>query len=87
MARVRPARTREELQSQFRDIAAQASAQRARFDAAAFALRPEPDRWSAAECLVHLNMSVDPYFPMWRDAVEKSAGTRPAARERYRLDV
>jgi DinB family protein len=87
MARVRTARTREELQVQFRDIAARASALRERFDAAVFARRPQPDRWSAAECLVHLNMSADPYFPMWREAIEQSAGTRKTPRQRYRLDV
>jgi hypothetical protein len=84
--RVRPARTREELQSQFRDIAARAADQRQRFDAAAFAVRPQPDRWSAVECLVHLNMSAAPYFPMWDGAIEQSAGTGQAPREKYRLD-
>jgi hypothetical protein len=62
------------------------SALRGRFDAAAFAVRPQPDRWSAAECLLHLNMSVDPYFPMWREAIEQNAGTRQAPPDRYRLD-
>jgi hypothetical protein len=86
LPRVRPARTREQLQSQFRDIAARASALREQFAAAAFTLRPQPASWSAAECLVHLNMSADPYFPMWRDAIEQGAGRAQAPRESYRLD-
>jgi len=86
LQRVRPARTREQLQRQFREIAARAAALRERFDAAAFALRPQPASWSAAECLVHLNMSADPYFPMWRAAIEQSTRRRQTPRESYRLD-
>src|SRR5262249_5493984 len=86
MARVRTARTRGELQAQVRDISARASALRARFDAAAFAVRPQADRWSATECLAHLNVSVDPYFPMWRAAIEQSNGTRQPSPDRYRMD-
>ncbi|HEY7171481.1 MAG TPA: DinB family protein [Vicinamibacterales bacterium] len=86
MARVRTARTPGELQAQFRDIAERAAALRRRFDAAAFAARPRPDGWSAAECLAHLNISADPYFPMWRDAVARSAGTTQPPREAPRLD-
>ena len=86
LPRARPARTREHLQSQFRDIAARASALQEQFDAAAFAVRPQPASWSAAECLVHLSMSADPYFPMWRDAIEQSAGSGQTPRESYRLD-
>lgn len=29
-------------------------------------LRPKPDSWSAAECLTHLTMSTDMFFPAWR---------------------
>jgi hypothetical protein len=86
MVRVRTARTLGELQAQFREISERTAALRGRFDAAAFAARPRPDSWSAAECLAHLNVSVDPYFPMWRDAIEHSVGTAHAARETYRLD-
>jgi hypothetical protein len=86
MARVHTARTREELQAQFREISNRASALRSRFDAAAFAARPKTDSWSAAECLAHLNLSVDPYFPTWREAIEQGARATPAPRAAYRLD-
>jgi hypothetical protein len=29
---------------------------------------PRPKSWSVAECLVHLNLSSKPYFPLWREA-------------------
>jgi DinB superfamily len=85
MARVRAARTLVELESQFRGIAMRASALRGRFAAAAFAVRPRTDSWSAAECLAHLTISADPYFPMWRRALENSAAA-VSRRETYRLD-
>jgi hypothetical protein len=86
MARVRTARTLDELHAQFRAIAARASALGGRFDAAAFAARPRPDSWSAAECLAHLNLSADPYFPMWREAFAHGGGTKRSPRETCRLD-
>lgn len=86
MARVRSARTLGELQAQFREIAGRASALRGGFDAAAFARRPRPDGWSAAECLAHLNISADPYFPVWREAFGQGARTKQPAHETYRLD-
>jgi hypothetical protein len=86
MARVRTARTLGELHAQFRDISDRASALRGWFDAAAFAARPRPDRWSAAECLAHLNISVDPYFPMWREAIERGDRAAQPPREAYGLD-
>jgi hypothetical protein len=86
MARIRTARTLDELQAQFREIAARASALRSRFDAAAFAARPHPDSWSAVECVAHLNISVDPYFPMWRAALERGSRDPHAAPATYRLD-
>jgi DinB family protein len=86
MGRVRTARTLAELEAQFRDLSAAASALRGRFAATAFAARPRPDSWSAAECLAHLNISADPYFPIWRDALEQSAPASGLPREAYRLD-
>jgi len=86
MARIRTARTAGDLQTQFREISARASALRDRFDAPLFGVRPQADSWSAAECLLHLNMSADPYFPMWRDAMARNAGARQPPQEKYRLD-
>jgi hypothetical protein len=47
--------------------------------------RPGPDRWSAAECIEHLNLTSRAYIPLLRHALE--VGTRPATPPtRYRKD-
>jgi hypothetical protein len=35
------------------------------------AWRPGPDRWSIAQCLSHLNVSVDRYLPVLDEAIEQ----------------
>ena len=48
-------------------------------------LRPEPGRWSAAECVAHLNLSSEAVLPLLRAAVGEAA---PApAPVRYRRDA
>lgn len=48
--------------------------------------RPEPESWSAAECLKHLAISANIYAPVWREAyaAAKQRGTTGA--EPYRMD-
>ncbi|MGE3176504.1 MAG: DinB family protein [Vicinamibacterales bacterium] len=48
--------------------------------------RPAPTRWSAAECLAHLNLSIEPYFPAWHEAVSGLDGRSVPPAHRYRLD-
>lgn len=38
------------------------------------ALRPRPDSWSAAECLVHLTLSTEKFLPGWRAVFAQSRG-------------
>jgi DinB family protein len=56
------------LRSQFRFNAQRAQTLVSRAGEARIAVRPGPDSWSAAECLVHLTLSTKMYFPVWRDA-------------------
>jgi hypothetical protein len=69
------ARTLEELGAQFSAIAApfQALVESAGPDLCA--RRPAPGSWSVAECLQHLNISTDAYFPVWQQVIA-SAGPR-----------
>jgi len=53
------------------------------------AVRLKPDSWSAAECLVHLTLSTESFFPAWPAALAKArakcltdGGTRP-----FRMDL
>jgi hypothetical protein len=52
-------------------------------DETAWAARPAPTAWSAAECLIHLNLTSRAFIPRLRDAL--ASGRRVAA-ARYRMD-
>lgn len=74
---IKRAETLEELEAQFTAI-------RARFQALAASAGPEfsitapaPGSWSPAECIQHLNISADAYFPIWQQVIA-SAGPRKA---------
>jgi hypothetical protein len=54
---------------------------------ASWAVRADPDRWSAAECVAHLNLTAIAFLPRMRRALEQAValGGRPPAR--YRRDL
>jgi hypothetical protein len=53
---------------------------------AAWFKRPRSDRWSAADCIEHLNLTSRAYVPLLRDAIARA---RPlgSPTSRYRLDA
>lgn len=48
--------------------------------------RPAPNRWSAAECVEHLNLTSNAYVPLLRDAVARAKKIGGAPRKHYRRD-
>lgn len=48
--------------------------------------RPGPGRWSAAECVEHLNLTSKAYVPLLRDAVARAKKKGGAPRKHYRRD-
>jgi hypothetical protein len=46
--------------------------------------KPAPEKWSAAECLEHLNLYGDFYLPVMRDAIEKGLAKGYTAHESYK---
>lgn len=48
--------------------------------------RPGPDRWSAAECVEHLNITTRAYLPRLRDALAKAREGRRPPKKHYRRD-
>lgn len=47
-------------------------------DGRRFTVRPDPSRWSAAECLAHLSISSEEMLPALREAIDKAPrGGRP----------
>jgi hypothetical protein len=48
--------------------------------------KPGPDRWSPAECIEHLNLTLRAYLPLLHDAVGKAKKMRGAPTTHYRRD-
>jgi hypothetical protein len=57
---------------------------------ARWAVRADPERWSVAECVAHLNLTSRAYLPLLREALERAralgARSSGAAPMRYRRD-
>ena len=49
--------------------------------------RPGPDRWSAAECVEHLNITTRAYLPRLRDALAQASEGRRPPKKHYRRDA
>ena len=80
------ARTLEELDAQFSEIATRASALANLAGEDLCTTRPAPESWSAGECLEHLNVSADAYFPVWQQMIA-AAGPRTVAPDaQYEVD-
>jgi hypothetical protein len=48
--------------------------------------RSDPQRWSVAECVAHLNLTTAAYLPLLRDAIEHGRRMGVSASQRYRRD-
>ena len=48
--------------------------------------RPDPTRWSMAECVEHLNLTAAAYLPLLRSALERGRADGSPAPRRYRRD-
>jgi hypothetical protein len=49
--------------------------------------KPAPNRWSAAECVEHLNLTSRAYIPLLRDAVAKAGEVRHTPTTQYHHDA
>lgn len=80
------AKTVDELEAEFSDISA-------RFQALAVSAGPEmclrpsgSSTWSAVECLQHLNLSSDAYFPIWQRVIATAGARKSELNAPYRID-
>ena len=48
--------------------------------------RSDPDRWSVAECVAHLNLTSATYLPLLDEALERARAARATAPARYHRD-
>ena len=81
------AKTLTELDSQFREISARASALAGSTGVALCVRRPKEGSWSVVECIQHLNLSADEYFPLWSQAIALAKRRKGAPDAPYRMDL
>ena len=55
-------------------------------DDKSWARKPSAKRWSAAECIIHLNKTSEMALPLLRKAVEKATLGNRRSKEPYRMD-
>jgi hypothetical protein len=53
-------------------------------DGRLFTVRPQPGRWSAAECLAHLSLSTELFLPILRKALDR--GKKRGSRKKPKMD-
>jgi len=77
-----------ELSQQFRSNAKRAQRLAAKAGEARLAVRPKPDSWSAAECLAHLTLATEVFFPTWRSALAnaRASGLIESGKSPFRMD-
>jgi hypothetical protein len=83
---VERAKTLDELESQFTAIAARAKTLVGSGGNELCMKPPAPGSWSAAECLQHLNISADSYFPIWQQVIANAAPRKTEMNAPYRAD-
>jgi len=79
------AETIDELEKQFTDICARFQ------DLVASAgeemcAKPAPGSWSAAECIQHLSLSADAYFPVWQQVIAAAGPRKKEVNAPYSVD-
>ena len=75
-----------DLERQFRSITERSRALADRLGEKQFSQRPVPGKWSAAECLVHLSLTSEAYFPLWREAFTSARARQLYSDRPFTLD-
>jgi hypothetical protein len=82
----RRATTIDELEAQLAEICHRFQALVVRAGAEMCAKPPAPGAWSAAECLQHLSLSADAYFPVWQQVIATARPRKVVMNAPYRID-
>jgi len=82
----RRANTLNELEGEFAAICGRFQTLAASAGAELCAKAPAPGSWSAAECLQHLGLSADAYFPIWQQVIATAGPRKAELNAPYRID-
>jgi len=80
------AATLDELEAQFTAICGSLQTMVASAGAAICSRPPAPGSWSAAECIQHLSLSSDAYFPVWQQVIAAAGPRKAEINAPYRID-
>lgn len=80
------ASTLDELEGQFAEISARIQTLVTSTGAEMCAKSPAPGSWSAVECIEHLSLSADAYFPVWQQVIATAGPRRAEMDAPYAVD-
>lgn len=80
------AATLEELEAQFAAICRNFQSLVASAGPDLCCISPAPGAWSAAECIQHLSLSADAYFPVWEQVISTAGPRKIEISAPYRID-
>ena len=80
------ASTLDEVESQFGAICKRFQTLVASAGAEMCVRAPAPGSWSAAECLQHLSLSSDAYFPVWQQVIATAGSRKAEMNAPYQID-
>src|SRR5688572_10055776 len=76
----------EAIIQEFKDAQARLHALVATTSEDAWSRRADPARWSAAECVTHLNLTSLAYLPILKDGISRARELAGSSPKRYRHD-
>lgn len=75
------------LQNEFHAVSHRAETLVAAINSAQLVVRPKPNKWSVADCLVHLTLSTSAFLPLWSEALARARNHKPQPPSQdYRMD-
>jgi hypothetical protein len=77
----------EEMVVEFEQARSRLAALARRIPETQWSVRPDPVRWSAGECVAHLNLTAAAFLPRLRDGLAQARALETRAPARYRRDV
>ena len=80
------AKTLDELEAQFADICSRFQTLVTSAGAEICTRPPAPGSWSAAECIQHLSLSADAYFPVWQQVIAAAGPRKEEVNAPYAVD-